>query len=154
GIAVEQQAGILLAGGLLTANIFELPLGARTAPWTATLLTRIMDPNMRARGLGDVQSSVFGMALRGNRLFVTGIDGVMTVFDRAKRQLEILWQHTHPSSIFGMAVTADGSLIGVVDQKGGISLYETGSSSPRIASIRPPDPASVARMPDARWTYT
>jgi hypothetical protein len=154
GIAVDQQVGALFAGGLLTANVFELPLATRAAPWTATLLTTIMDPNMRARGLGDVQSSVFGMALRGDHLFVTGIDGIMSVFDRTKRPLEIQWQHSHPSSIFGMAVTADGARIGVVDQKGDISLYETGSPIPRIASVRAPNPASVARMPDARWMYT
>ena len=153
GIAVDQEAGTLFAGGLLTAHVFELSLVAPAAPWSAALLTTIMDPNMQARGLGDVQSSVFGMVLRGDHLFVSGIDGIMTVFDRTKRPLEIHWQHTHPHSIFGMAVTADGSRIGVVDQKGDISLYETGSATPRVASIRAPNPASIARMPDAHWTY-
>ena len=59
----------------------------------------------------EVPSSVFGIALRGTKLIVAGIDGVLTIFDISKMTSAlppIVHQIVHPASILAMDVTGDG----------------------------------------------
>ncbi|MGN7752964.1 hypothetical protein [Sinorhizobium sp. 22678] len=110
---------------------------------------QVVDPRPDRHG---VAVGIFGLAVRGNRLIVAGIDGVLTIYDLARSPGTILSQIVHPNAIFGMDVTQDGNAIAIADDEGMVSVYNADLGPPRVARLRAPDPASTAAMPDGRWS--
>lgn len=137
-----------LKGTLWQFQVDEISVDLPKRPWTGKRILEIMDPRYKE---GDVPSSVFGIALRDTRLFIAGIDGVLTVLDVSTAQPKIRFQIVHPASIFALDVSHSGNEIAVADDEGDISIYDGKLESKRVAALKVAEPASVAQLVDGNW---
>ena len=146
-VALDAARGRVLAGLNQQAEIWGFPIdAATTAP--GVRLARVMDPRFAEHGVSEVPSSVYGLAVRGDRLIATGIDGIISVFDLADEGLGEPRQAAHPRSIYAMAATRRGDEVAVADSEGGLSVYGIEDLRLRRAETRPTAAASVGRNLD------
>ncbi len=144
GLALDPARGRIVAGLLHSGELWAFPLAAGPE-WVGEKLTQIMDPRFDEDGVSEVQSGVYGLAVRDSRLVTTGIDGVVTVFDLTQKELGKGRQFAHPQPVFAMAVSHKGDRIAVADQKGGVAIYDLDTLTLRREDPRPPGPWSVSR---------
>jgi WD40 repeat protein len=150
GVSVDEKRGLAIAG-TFSGQVVAVPLAPENGQWPVRTLTTILDPRYAAKGDTDVFSGIFGVQVRGDRVVVAGIDGVLTVLEWRDARLLQSWQKLHPHSIFALDVTRDGRAIAVADADGRLWIYDSETGTSREAQFRAIDTASIARTINGDW---
>ncbi|MDE3745106.1 TIR domain-containing protein [Methylobacterium radiotolerans] len=143
GVVLDEANGRVIVGLLQSGELWCFPIESN-GTWNGTRRAVVKDPRFAEDGDSDVPSGVYGLALAGDRLVATGIDGVVSIIDIAKLE-EAPRQFVHPHSIFAMAVSHQGSDLAIADDDGGLSIYEIATGKLRSAEKGKATSASVGR---------
>ncbi len=148
GLVLDGARARVIAGLLQSGELWSFPVEDRGA-WVGTRHAVVKDPRFAEPGGSDVQSGVYGLALAGDRLVATGIDGVVSIFAAAKPE-QAPRQFVHPHSIFAMALSHRGRELAVADDEGGLSVYDVATATLQRAEKGAARSASVGRTLDGR----
>lgn len=143
GLAVDPQRKKVIVGVLSTGQLLSFPMETES-PWSGSEIARIMDPRFVEEGTIEVPSGIYGVKLKGDRLVVVGIDGVVSLLS-ASRLEEPPKQFVHQQAVFAMTISSDGRELVLADEYGGVSVYDLETTKLARATSGAPTSASVGR---------
>jgi hypothetical protein len=143
GLAVDPQRKKVVVGLLSSGQLLSFPLNDEL-PWKGDVVNRIMDPRFVEDGSSEVPSGIYGMNIKGDRLVVVGIDGVVSQLS-PDSLAEPPRQFVHQQAVFAMAVSSDGRELILADEYGGVSVYDLETTKLARATSGAPTTASVAK---------